>query len=120
MFYTIKRETEIYLSKESIDFRKGINGLSQEVALQIRRDPLSGHLFVFINRYKNKIKILYWDRNGFCMWQKRLEKNKFFWPKHMSDNNEIILTREQLKWLLEGYNLKHWKPHPELIYQKVC
>ncbi|EKD27694.1 MAG: IS66 Orf2 family protein [uncultured bacterium] len=120
MFNSIEQGTEIYLCKDAIDFRKGINGLSESVELYLKHNPLSGNFFVFINRSRDKIKILYWDRNGFCLWQKRLEKGKYHWPKHLSVTQEIFLTVEQLKWLLEGYNLKYWKPHPELKYKKVC
>ena len=59
------------------DRRKSINGLSVLVAQRLEKDPLSGHLFAFCNKRRNMVKILYWDRNGFCLWHKRLEK-KFF------------------------------------------
>lgn len=70
-------ETKVYLAPGNTDMRKAINGLSITVQGILDLDPFSGHLFVFCNRAKTIIKILYWDRNGFCLWQKRLEKHKF-------------------------------------------
>jgi len=64
----------VYLCRDAIDFRKGINGLSILVEDALSLDPFSEQLFVFCNRRRNRIKILYWERSGFCMWQKRLEK----------------------------------------------
>lgn len=119
MFLDGTKITEVYLCTERVDFRKGINGLSQFTSDTLQENPLSGHVFVFTNRRRDKIKILYWERNGFCLWQKRLERSKYSWPRHLSRGNKIILTREQLQWLLEGFNLKYWKPHPVLHYEKI-
>ena len=71
----------VYLALGSTDLRKAINGLSVLVEQAMGLDPFSGDLFVFCNRRQNIIKILYWDRNGFCLWQKRLEKQFFTWPE---------------------------------------
>ena len=73
--------TRIYLAAGNTDMRKAINGLSILVQDRRRLDPLSGHMFVFCNRRRDIIKILYWDRYGFCLWQKRLEKHFFSWPE---------------------------------------
>jgi transposase len=72
--------TRVYLVLGNTDMRKAINGLSILVESHLQLDPFSGHLFVFCNRRRNILKILYWDRNGFCLWQKRLEKHDFKWP----------------------------------------
>ena len=71
----------VYIATGTTDMRKSINGLSILVADQLELDPLSGHIFAFCNRKRDIIKILYWDRNGFCLWQKRLEKHQFQWPE---------------------------------------
>ena len=63
----------IWLAREAVDFRKGINGLAVLVEGQMERDPFGGQLFVFINKARDKIKILYWERSGFCLWQKLLD-----------------------------------------------
>jgi len=69
-----------------------------------RRDPLSGHLFLFLNRSRNRMKILYWDSDGFCIWYKRLEEGVFQLPK--SDKKGIELTYQQLSRLLGGLDLR--------------
>ena len=119
MFIKESEIREIYLYREAIDFRKGINGLTIFAETILEKDVFSKSLFVFINKSKNKIKVLYWDSNGFCLWQKRLEKAKYAWPVHLSRDQAIGLTLQQFKWLLEGFNLKYWKPHEILKYEKV-
>ena len=71
---------KVYLALGHTDMRKSINGLSILVSEYMELNPFSGHLFVFCNRRQNMIKVLYWDRNGFCLWHKRLEKHSFNWP----------------------------------------
>jgi transposase len=92
--------TRIYLASGNTDMRKAINGLSILVQDQLEMDPLSGHLFVFCNRRRDIVKALYWDRNGFCLWQKRLEKHRFKWPE--SAEQVLQVDVRQLSWLLEG------------------
>ena len=70
----------VYLAMGHTDMRKAINGLSVLVESRMQLDPFSGSLFVFTNRRRNILKVLYWHRNGFCLWQKRLEKHRFRWP----------------------------------------
>jgi transposase len=116
----------IYLAQEPVDFRLGINGLSVVVEATLRFDPFSRNLFCFTNKRKTQIKVLYWQRTGFCLWQKRLEEERFRWPVHLpplaSDMKRppvVELTEEQLHWLLEGLDLKHLKPHRALKYSSV-
>jgi len=108
----------VYLCKAAVDFRKGINGLSILVESTLALSPFSEHLFVFINRSRDKIKILYWEKSGFCLWQKRLEKEKFKWPRHCEEA-VVSLTGQQLNWLLDGYDLRQMKPHTSLHYDSV-
>ena len=103
-----------YLALGSTDMRKSINGLSIIVESQFALDPFSGHLFVFCNRRKNNIKILYWDRNGFCLWQKRLEKERFRWPDKTEEIMEI--EERELMWLIEGLDIKQDNAHRRLSY----
>ncbi|EKD28779.1 MAG: IS66 Orf2 family protein [uncultured bacterium] len=119
MFINESEIESIYLYKEAIDFRNGINGLSIFVERELEKNLFSRSLFVFINRNKSKLKVLYWDDNGFCLWQKRLEKSKYSWPIHMSSDKTIALTIQQFKWMLEGFNLRYWKPHEVLKYEKI-
>ena len=69
----------VYLCRESVDFRKSINGLSALIEQELELNPFGSALYVFINRQRNKLKVLYWHRNGFCLWLKRLEAEKFAW-----------------------------------------
>ena len=95
--------TQVYLALGSTDMRKSINGLSILVEDELDMNPFSGSLFVFCNRRRNMIKVLYWDRNGFCIWMKRLEKHSFQWPNSPEEVMEI--DRRQLTWLLDGLTL---------------
>jgi len=81
-------------------------------------NPLSGHLFVFANRKKNMVKVLYWDRNGFCLWHKRLEKDRFTWPD--SEKGVKVISSRELMWLLEGLDIRHVKAHQRLPYTRVA
>jgi len=107
----------VYLCRDAVDFRKGINGLAVLVEETLQLDPFSEHLFVFCNRNRNRIKILYWERNGFCLWQKRLERDRFAWPR--DDEALVTLTGKQLNWLLDGVDLWALKPHKRLAYRSV-
>lgn len=95
--------TIIYLHRDIVDFRKSINGLSLIVEQELAMDVYSSALFVFCNKQRDKLKILYWDRTGFALWYKRLEKQKFKWPKH--GEQTMNLSEQQLKWLLSGYDI---------------
>jgi transposase len=107
----------VYIAIGNTDMRKAINGLSILVESQMELDPFSGHLFVFSNRRRNMIKILYWDHNGFCLWQKRLEKHRFIWPESAQDVMQG--DQRQLRWLLEGLDVRHIKGHSRLTYRSV-
>jgi len=109
---------EVYLCRQPVDLRKGINGLAILVEQQLRLSPFSQHLFAFTNRRRDKVKILYWESSGFCLWQKRLEKERFNWPRHMQ-GEVISLTGQQLNWLLDGYDLHAMRPHNALRYKTI-
>jgi transposase len=120
-------ELRIYLCQDPVDFRAGINGLSILVEATLKYDPFSRNLFCFTNKRKNQIKVLYWQRSGFCLWQKRLEEEKFKWPVHLRPVDDgppgrppvVTLTDEEFRWLLDGLDLKHLKPHRALEYRTV-
>ena len=90
----------IWLHPEPIDFRRQIDGLVVLVADHLKLNPTSGQLFLFRDRTAKKIKILWWDRNGFWMFYKRLEQGRLRFPS--PQNSVIELTRDQLSWLLSG------------------
>jgi len=106
--------SEIFLRPGRTDMRKSINGLSNLAQNEMVGDVFSRRIFVFSNGGK-LIKILYWDRNGFCLWLKRLEKHRFPWPK--KDSRSLQLTTEQLGWLLSGIDF--FNAHTELKYSSA-
>jgi len=97
--------------------RKAINTLSILVEDTLRLDPFSGHLFVFCNRGRTILKVLYWDRNGFCLWQKRLEKHRFKWPENREQTLETGIR--ELSFMLEGLDIRAIKPYEELKYSSM-
>ena len=109
---------KVYLCIEPVDFRKAIHGLSLLVEQALELDPFEATLFVFINRRRNKIKILYWEKNGFCLWYKSLQKQRFKWPSN-HDSATITLNGEQLNWLIDGFDLWKNKPHDSLSFSSV-
>lgn len=113
----ISPHTRVFLGLGVTDMRKSINGLSALVESLFDLDPFSGHLFVFSNRRRNIVKILYWDRNGFCIWHKRLEKERFKWPGQ--DGESLELDHRQLGWLLDGLDYSRIKAHRKLSYSAV-
>ena len=108
----------VYLCRDIVDFRKRMNGLAILVEQALALDPFSEQLFVFCNRKRDKIKILYWEKNGFCLWQKRLERARFKWPRKV-EGEVITLTGQHLNWLLDGYDVMRLQPHEELHYKSV-
>lgn len=110
---------KIYLYRGAVDFRKSINGLSRLVQMQMKLDPWSEALFLFCNTRRDKMKALYWDKTGFALWYKRLEKEKFAWPKLSHHPEAIELESQQLAWLLEGYEIWKMKAHQNLSYKTV-
>lgn len=104
---------QIFLAVGHTDMRKSINGLSTMVERGMKRNPFDGDLFVFCNRRRNMIKILYWDRNGFALWHKRLEKHQFHWPT--ATDEVVCLGVKELEWLLSGLDYTH--AHGQLTYR---
>jgi transposase len=107
----------VYLATGVTDMRKSINGLSILVAEHLEMDPLSGHLFAFCNRKRDIVKVLYWDRNGFCLFQKRLETDVYQWPR---TGAEIMpLGTRELQWLMEGLSLVQQDAHRKVAFSTV-
>ena len=119
--FTVKSPTQfkkVFIHRDYVDMRKAINGLSQIVESAQMGSLMEPHLFVFSGKTRSVIKILYFDRSGFCLWQKRLEQDKFPWPKKSLDV-VVTITPEQLSWLLDGYDIFKVKPFAELNYERV-
>lgn len=106
--------TRIYLYRPPCDMRKSFDGLCGLIRTELDGDPLSGSLFVFCNRRRSMIKLLYWDRDGLAIWYKRLEKGTFNLPHNLAQNGRI--DRLQLNLLLEGVVPK--KVNKRYIFEK--
>jgi len=108
----------IYLHRDPIDFRKAMNGLAIIVENDMGLSALSGALFVFCNKKRDKIKLLYWDKTGFALWYKRLEQDKFKWPRKIHEST-LELDETQLHWLLDGVDITRMQAHTPLNYQTL-
>ncbi|MCB1051090.1 MAG: IS66 family insertion sequence element accessory protein TnpB [Acidobacteria bacterium] len=106
---------KVYLALGNTDMRKSINGLAILVEGFLGKDLFGGDFFVFCNRPRNRIKILYWDQNGFCLWLKRLEEHRFRWPETEAEVLEI--DQRALAWLLAGLDVS--QAHEKLHYRQV-
>ena len=101
---------KIYLCTTPADMRRGFDGLSGMAESLMQQDPLSGHLFVFRNRNRDKLKILYWDQDGLAIWYKRLEQGAFQFPTDGKSQEEVAtgveITNSELSLLLGGIDLR--------------
>ena len=109
------REVRIFIRPGYTDLRKASNGLTVIVQEEMEQDPFSGSVYVFCNRERKLIKAVYWDKSGFWLCQKRLEKEKYPWPQTKEAVRE--LKAEELKMLLAGIDF--FKAHKTLYYKKV-
>ena len=108
----------VYLARGSTDLRKSIDGLAVLVKEEFDLDPFSSNLFVFCNKQRDKLKILYWDQNGFWLYYRRLERGKFHWPSGHS-SGPLKITRRQLRWLLDGLSLEQKQAHPVVTARTI-
>lgn len=108
---------KVYLAPGVTDLRKSIDGLSILVENQMELNPFSEYLFAFCNRKRTTVKILYWDLNGFCLWMKRLESQRFQWPDAKASS--ICIGNRELSWLLDGLSLRQQRAHRSLHYSCV-
>ena len=105
----------VYFHRDSVDFRKSINGLSVIVEQSMELSLFDSSLFLFCNKQRDKLKILYWDSSGFYLWYKRLEKERFRRPRKNS-HDVVSLNEEQLHCLLRGLDINQLKAHKKLHY----
>jgi transposase len=97
---SITPATRIFVGLNAVDMRQGFNGLYAQVQTVLQQDPLSGHLFVFTNRTRNRVRIIYWDGSGLWVCAKRLERGTFGWPA--GEGESLCLRPEELQMLLHG------------------
>jgi transposase len=110
------REARVFVRPGATDMRKQINGLAVIVEQQMSLNPFESALFLFCNGERRILKAVYWDRTGFAMWQKRLEKHQFPWPR-TTEQARYEIDTEKLRMLLDGIDF--WSAHQELTYTKV-
>ena len=101
--------TRIYIAIEGVDMRKGFNGLYGLVRDRLGHDPLSGHLFLFANRGRTRLKVLVWDGSGLWVCAKRLEKGRFHWPNAATEGC-LVMRPEELAMLLNGLDIAEARP----------
>ena len=106
---TLSPAVHIYMADGSVDMRNGIDGLAGIVRNQWQLDIFSGHLFIFLSKRRDRIKVLYFERGGFVMWQKRLEEGQFARPAQVSEGGVLELDATDLSMMLEGIDIKKVK-----------
>ena len=105
----------VFVRPGATDLRKQINGLAAMAQGEMSQDLFSGSLFVFCNKTRKILKVLYWDRTGFALWQKKLERHRFPWPKTEEAAKEIAV--DQFRMVLDGIDF--WNAHQKLSYSTV-
>ena len=108
-------KVKIYIRPGYTDLRKAVNGLTAMIQESMQHDPFSGSVYLFCNQERKLLKAIWWDKTGFWMSQKRLEKYKFPWPEHEAEVEE--LKPEEVKMVLQGIDF--WKAHKPISYEKV-
>jgi transposase len=108
--------SKVYLAAEPVDLRRGHDGLCALVHSKFKMDPLAGHLFVFVGRRVDRVKVLFWDRGGFVLYYKRLARGRFRMPRIAKDAQSVVLDGTELAMLLGGFDLagarrvEAWEP----------
>jgi transposase len=109
-------KVRIYVRPGTTDLRKAANGLAAIVQETMKQDPFNGSVYLFCNNDRKLLKAVYWDKTGFWLSQKRLEKDRYPWPQN--EKEAVELTTEELKMLLTGIDF--FKAHKELFYKKAA
>jgi transposase len=114
--FRLDAELKVFVHREAIDFRKSVNGLSVLVEQSMKLDPFARAVYAFTNRRRDRVKLLLYERTGFWLLMKRLEADRFAWPR---TGESVELSVEQLHWLLEGIDLSAMRKHPERRYARA-
>ena len=113
----LNSEVRVYLATTPVDGRKAINGLSAFILEEFEATLMDGSVFVFYNRARDRVKCLFWEKNGFVLYQKRLERGKF--KINRTDDELFVMTQQQLDWLLAGLDFSLMSDFPELDFEHV-
>lgn len=108
---------KVYLALGATDMRKSIDGLAAIVSEVFQLDPFSPSLFVFCNRGRDRLKILRWEHNGFWLYYRRLERERFRWPQ--GSEGALAIDPRQLGWMLQGLDLKQSRAHAPIHARTV-
>lgn len=106
---TLTGSLRVFVCTQPADMRRSFDGLCGMAQELMKQDPLSGHLFLFRNRHRDRLKILYWDRDGLVIWYKRLEQGTWQFPSDVNPNEKVLaaeISREELSLLLDGIDLR--------------
>lgn len=114
----LRQISNVFLAAGSTDLRKSIDGLAIMVQINFKLDPFSDAIFVFCNAKRDKLKLLYWERNGFWLYYRRLEKGLFKWPNN-TDDKVMHVTERELRWLLDGLDIHQKGAHRDVIQRKI-
>lgn len=122
----LPRSVKIYIAVEPASLRKSFEGLSNAVRCELGRDPLSGHVFIFLNRRRNQVKMLVWTRGGFTILHKRLERGRFSFPERVTATaTSVEIDGHELSMLLEGLEVaraphaRRWEPSHDVPSKPV-
>lgn len=114
-------QIRVFLYRLPTDMRKSFNGLVALTEAELKQDPLSGSLFVCLNRRRDRVKILYWGQTGFCIWYQHLQSGTYQLPNHPSldDQDTLEVTRSQLSLILDGIDLASARQRPRFELERV-
>lgn len=111
-------DSQVLIYHKATDMRKSIDGLSSLVSQEFGLNPTNSMIFVFFNRQKDKLKLLYWHINGFCVFYKRLERQRFKLP--LKFDSSIQVSTQELRWLLDGLEFSKLTGHKKINYEVFC
>ncbi|AME27277.1 MULTISPECIES: IS66 family insertion sequence element accessory protein TnpB [Burkholderiaceae] len=114
--FRFDEDLKVFLHRDAIDGRKGINGLVALVEQALKLDPFAPAVYAFTNKRRDRVKLILWNRTGFWLLIKRLEADRFAWPREAA---VLELTVEQLHWLLDGVDLAAMKKHSARHYMRA-
>lgn len=104
--FTFPEAVQVYMAVDPTDMRKSFDSLAGATQQVLGQDPLSGHLFVFFNRERNRVKVLFWDRSGYCLYYKRLEKGTFHFPNYIAKDTRVLrVAVADFALILDGIEL---------------
>ncbi len=110
--------SKIFLCRHLVDGRKQINSLAALVESDLGENPFNRSLYVFINKRRNQIKLLYFDETGFALWIKRLDRERFKWKPLPSDDKIMSLSHQKIDLLLQGIDIQQLKPHEPISCER--